>query len=70
MSNPSQIVCYEKTISLLVFSPLAQGGGGVTDPGGAQETFRCCSEGYGSVGNGAGRWMVGLHDLRGLFQTW
>ena len=28
----------------------AQGGGGVTIPGGVQETFRCCTEGHGLVG--------------------
>ena len=29
----------------------AQRGGGVTDPGVVQETFRCCTEGHGLVGN-------------------
>ena len=48
----------------------AQGGGGVTIPGGAQEKFRCCTEGHGLVGNIGDRWMVGLDDLRGLFQPW
>ena len=28
----------------------AQGGGGVTAPGGVQETFLCCTEGRGLVG--------------------
>ena len=28
----------------------AQGGGGVTIPGGAQETCRCDTEGHGTVG--------------------
>ena len=27
----------------------AQGGGGVTDPGGVQGKFRCCVEGHGVV---------------------
>ena len=27
----------------------AQGGGGVVDPGGDQETLRCCTEGHGLV---------------------
>jgi len=27
----------------------AEGGGGVTVPGGVQETFRCCTEGHGLV---------------------
>ena len=38
--------------------------------GGVRETFRCCTKGHGLVGNISGRWMVGLHDLRGLFQRW
>ena len=29
----------------------AQGGGGVTVSEGVQETFRCCTEGHGLVGN-------------------
>ena len=48
----------------------AQGGGGVTDSGGVQETCRCCTEGHGLVGNIGDRWMVGLDDLRGVFQLW
>jgi len=28
----------------------AKGSGGLTVPGGVQETFRCCSEGWGLVG--------------------
>ena len=32
-----------------------QGCGGVTDPGAIQETFRCCTEGHGLVGNTGGR---------------
>ena len=46
----------------------AQGGGGVTDPGGVQGTFGRCVEGYGlmkTIGDG---WMVGLGDPVGLFQ--
>ena len=37
-----------------------QGGGGVTIPGGVQETFRCCTEGHGLVENIGGRlnWMI------------
>ena len=34
----------------------AQGGGGVTDPEGVQETFRYCTEGYGLVENIGDRW--------------
>jgi len=48
----------------------AQGGGGVTIPGGVQETLRCCTEGCGLVGNTGDRWMVVLHGLGGLFQPW
>ena len=47
-----------------------QGDGGVTDHGSVQGMFRCCTEGHGLVGNIDDRWMVGLDDLRGLFQTW
>ena len=46
----------------------AQGGGGVTNPGGVQGMFRCCVEGRGLVGNIGDRWKVGLDDLVGLFQ--
>jgi len=41
----------------------AQGGGGVTVPGGVQELCRC-----GTEGRGDGRWMFGLSYLRGLSQ--
>ena len=34
--------------------------------GGVQETFRCCTEGCGLVGNTGDRRTVGLDDLRGL----
>ena len=46
------------------------GGGGVTDPGSAQETHRCCSHGHGFMGNIGGRWTVGSGDLTGPFQLW
>ena len=48
----------------------AQGGDGVTIPGGVQETFRCCSGGHGLRGNINDRWMIRLDDLGGLFQPW
>ena len=48
----------------------AQGGGGVTVPGGVQETFRYCTEGHGLGANIGNRWMVGLDDLGSLFQRW
>ena len=44
------------------------GSGGVTDPGGVQETCRCGTEGHGSVRNIGDMWMVGLDDRGGLFQ--
>jgi len=34
-----------------VLEQVAQGGGGVINIGGVQETFSCCSEGHGLVGN-------------------
>ena len=46
----------------------AQGGGGVTHPGGDQEMWICDAEGHGLVGNIGGRWKVGLDDHRSLFQ--
>lgn len=46
----------------------AQGGDGVTDPGGVTEMLRCCTEKHGLVGNTGGRWIVGMDDLEGLFQ--
>ena len=48
----------------------AQRGGGVTDPGGVQETFGCCVEGHGLVRTIGDGWMVGLGDPVGLFQPW
>jgi len=48
----------------------AQGGGGVTDPGGVQGTFGRCVEGHGlmrSIGDG---WMVGLGDPVGILKPW
>ena len=47
-----------------------KGGGGVTDPGGVQGTFRCFVEGHGLAGTIGDRWMAGLDDLEGLFQLW
>jgi len=46
----------------------AQGGGGVSVPGGVQETRRCGTYGHCLVGHIGGGWAVGLDDLRGLFQ--
>ena len=43
----------------------AQGGGGVTIPGPA-DVLRDMLQ----WGNNGGRWMVGLDDIRGLFQPW
>jgi len=43
---------------------------GVTVLKGVQEMFRCCIEGHNLVRNIGNRWMIGLDDLRGLFQSW
>ena len=43
---------------------------GVTVPAAVQETFRCCTEGRGLVGNISDRGMAGLVDPVGLFQPW
>jgi len=51
-----------------VLKGAAQGGGGVTIPGGIQEPFRC-TEGRGLVVNIGGRWAVGLDELGGVFQS-
>ena len=49
----------------------AQGDGGVSVPGGVQETRRCGTKGQqGLAGNAGGRWMVVLYDPGGLFQPW
>ena len=48
----------------------AQGRGGGTVPGDVQEMFRSCTVGYGLVGNIGDMWMIGVDDLRGLFQPW
>jgi len=45
----------------------AQEGGGVTIPGGVQETFRHYTEEHGLVGNTGDRWKVGLDDLGDLY---
>ena len=47
----------------------AQGGGGVTHPGGVQGT-RSCVEGHALVKAIGDRQTVGLDDLVGLFQPW
>lgn len=44
-----------------------QGGGEVTVPGGDQEMCDVILRDMAS-GHGGGRWMAGLHYLRGLFQ--
>ena len=44
-------------------------GGEVADPRGAQETFGCCTEGHSLVRSIGNRWMAGLDDLGGLFQS-
>ena len=46
----------------------AQGGGGVNVPGDVQETFMCGTEDT-VRGHGGDGLIVGLNDLRGLFQS-
>ena len=48
----------------------AQGGGGVTNPGGVQGAFGRCVEGHGLLRTIVDGWMVGLSDPVGLFQLW
>jgi len=48
---------------------LPQGGDGVTVPVGVKETCRCFSKGHGLVGNIGGRWLVGLDDLSGFYDS-
>ena len=48
----------------------AQGGGGVTDLGGVQGTFRHYVEGHGLVRTIGDQQMVRLDDLVCLFQPW
>jgi len=68
---PEHVTANVNGIFTSVLEWAAQGDGGVTVPGGIQETFRCCTKGHGLVGNTGGRWwMVGLDDLGGLFQHW
>ena len=55
---------------LSVLTSTAQGGGGVTDPGGIQGTFGRCVEGRGLVRAVGDGWMVGLGGPVGLFQPW
>ena len=46
----------------------AQRGGGVTIPGGVQKTCRRGTSGHGLGGHGSVGLMVGLDDLKGLFE--
>ena len=48
----------------------AQGGGGVSDPGGIQAAIGHCVEGRGLVRTIGDGWTVGLGDPVGLFQPW
>lgn len=48
----------------------AQGGAGVTIPGGIQGRFRCCTEGNGLEGNTDDMFTAGLDDLGSLFHPW
>jgi len=58
-------VCIKQGVHLA-----AQGGGGVTDPGGVQGTFGRYVEGHGLVRTIGDGWMAGLGDPVGLFQPW
>ena len=64
-------VGYEKRFPLrksgAAVAQAAQGGGGVTVPGGVPEPCGCGTEDVVS-GHGGGRLTVGLGDLGGLFQ--
>jgi len=67
-----QVGCYEILLhqeSGQVLEWAAQGGGGVTHPGGVQGT-RSCVEGHALVKAIGDRQTVGLDDLVGLFQPW
>jgi len=48
----------------------AQGGGGVTDPGGVQGMLGHCVERRVLVRSTGDGWMVGLGDPVGIFQPW
>ena len=61
--------CFSERV-VRCWNGLSQGGGGVTDPGGVQGTFRRCVEGRGLVRTIGGRQTVGLDDPVGLFQPW
>ena len=67
-----QVGCQEKLLqkSGQALEQAAHRGGGITLPGGVQETCRCCTEGRGLVGTIGDRWTVGLDDLGDLFQPW
>ena len=61
-----EILLFQKSGQTLEWA--AQGGGGVTDPGGVQGTFGCRVEGHGLVRAVGDKGMVGLDDLVGFFQ--
>jgi len=66
----AQVGCYEKQLlqrNCAAVAQAAQGGGGVTNPGGVPEPCGCGTEDVVS-GHGGDGLMVGLGDLRGLFQ--
>ena len=66
-----QVGYYEKFLlrkSGEALAQAAQGGGGVTVPGGVQELWRCGTEERGCDGSIGVRWTVGLDDLRGLIE--
>ena len=70
MPGEVQLGCYEQFLlrrSCSASAQAAQGSGGVTIPGGVQEKGRRGAEGCGQWAWWDGL-MVGLDDLRGLFQ--
>jgi len=67
----SQVGYYEKfplRKSSETLKQTTQRGGGVTVPGGLQEVCGCGTEGHVVTGRSGDKLMVGLGDLRGLFQ--
>ena len=57
--QPFRLVKLALRRSCLALAWTAQGGGGVTVPGGVHETWRCGTEGHGLVSSIGGRWMDG-----------
>ena len=69
-SQNSQFINFDSLPQSKALEWAAQGGGGVTNPGGVQGTFGHCVEGHGLMRTIGDAWMVGLGDPVGLSQTW